>query len=732
MSPEQLMGDPEIDHRTDIWALGVIAFQCMTGQRPFDGGTPGALALSIHAGPPPRPSNLDTALPPAVDKWFARVCAREREARFERAGEAADALADALRGVAIAETTATRPRDLSRDAETFAASSASAVRRRSVGDERGRRHRRGRARLLATGAVTVAGMVITSLALRRTHSSATSEAEHALTHYAPGATYEVVVSPDGGTLAINDADALWLQRLGTGVRRQLALPASIDRYRIVGYRSDGKALIVRSKRAWWNVPIDTPEAATSLPLGNIPDESTAVLAPDGERVAWRSGGRVVVSVIGSREERVVVEERPRVYVTPLAWSPRGDALLLVTEAQQSLHQALSILYQDGHSQEVATTHNREFLTSSGETAAAWPTPDRIVYAMHRKVDDRASSRLLEQSVDPNGAPVGAPRTLATFATEEIPAFAIRGDRLFSQRQTARRSVHVFGLHSHTAPVRLTRNEMSAAPNGFLPDGRLVFTSNRSGQNEVYAQSLGSDAADAAIVVTGPSRGVSVTPDGEILAWRDNVERSTCVLVAVDPTTHSERAIVSGTGAAVASESSDTPQLDCRDLARCGGKTCVVGVSRPSPGFYELDRVTGIQPRLIGRPVYPWRWDLSRDGSTIFLADDYRHGAYTMLDVASGRATTVQTTTRAFLQFVTPVPGSSAFIATSMDERLERHELWRIEESGAMTLLHAQRALEGGWRYLPTVDSQGDWVAYAQLDWSSNWWESRLGEEAGER
>lgn len=92
MSPEQVKGLTEIDHRSDLWSLGVMAYQCVTGQLPFDSEGVGDLLIRITMSTPVVPSTLNAELPHAFDEWFKKACAKEPDDRFETAREMADAL----------------------------------------------------------------------------------------------------------------------------------------------------------------------------------------------------------------------------------------------------------------------------------------------------------------------------------------------------------------------------------------------------------------------------------------------------------------------------------------------------------------------------------------------------------------------------------------------------------------------------------------------------------------
>lgn len=94
MSPEQFTDPAKIDQRADLWSLGVIACECMTGLRPFEGETLVSLAVSICTGEPLVPSRI-APVPEGFDTWMARALAREPRDRFPTAR----IMAEELRGL---------------------------------------------------------------------------------------------------------------------------------------------------------------------------------------------------------------------------------------------------------------------------------------------------------------------------------------------------------------------------------------------------------------------------------------------------------------------------------------------------------------------------------------------------------------------------------------------------------------------------------------------------------
>ena len=290
LSPEQVTGESN-DHRVDIFALGVMAYQMMTGKLPFDGPTPTAAMMRRLAGPPEPLISLRPDVPADVAAVIERCLAAEPAERWQNAGEVAAAL-----GGTGATPSGTASRAVARPSATKAAGA-----KKLIG--------------IASMAVAVAGTAY--FAATRDGSSAKPAALDAGLVAIPGAIY--VIGTDSGSPSVRPRHSA---RVGA---------FAIERTEVTvgAYRAYVDATKARSP--WGVVAPDSTLPVTRVSWGDAANYCAWRYAPGGrlptemewEAAARGTAGRTFPWGEGAGAANANTKSARRTGPVPVASFPRG-------------------------------------------------------------------------------------------------------------------------------------------------------------------------------------------------------------------------------------------------------------------------------------------------------------------------------------------------------------------------------------------------------------------------
>src|SRR5262249_32949315 len=105
LSPEQARGAP-VDQRSDLYSVGIVLYELLTGAVPFTGTTPLEIAMKHLSEIPRPPSRLRPEIPPDLDRVVVRALAKNPDERYQSAQEMEEDLARVERGLPVSDETA--------------------------------------------------------------------------------------------------------------------------------------------------------------------------------------------------------------------------------------------------------------------------------------------------------------------------------------------------------------------------------------------------------------------------------------------------------------------------------------------------------------------------------------------------------------------------------------------------------------------------------------------------
>ncbi|HEV8200868.1 MAG TPA: protein kinase [Candidatus Polarisedimenticolia bacterium] len=503
MSPEQVRGTA-IDHRTDLFSLGAVLYEMLTGQRAFRGATAADTMTAILREDPPALSGIDRAVPPALERLVHHSLEKNPAERFQSARDLAfhlEAMGGAVSGAAIPSV------ERSDDAP---------------------KSQRGRGIVLTAAAALVAGAAL-GVALDRSLRGPATAAPPSLRQLTyTGADFAPDASRDGKLIVYTSEregrQSIWLKQYPGG--DEVALTSGPDE--LPRFSPDGtQILFIRlagAKRDLYRVPVVGGE-----PRKVLDDVLFADWSPDGREIVFvrrRQEGDKSISAIGLVDAngdgaREIAREENQALVAP-RWSPDGRTIALINRGAENTPGTILLVRPDGTGRRVLETPP----PAGALTPAVWSGDgSALVYGKEEGFVSAGalggSGRIIRQEIDS-----GRSEVILWSPMRPADVAILTPGRLILGGSTQRVNLLVSGLASGPAASGqgrahrwITRGNASDRQPIFSPDGEWVmFSSNRSGNLELWKVSITTGAIRRLTDDPAQDWDPAFTPDGRGMVW----------------------------------------------------------------------------------------------------------------------------------------------------------------------------------------------------------------------